>query len=119
MNPSAVAVAVAGPEYSSTVQAVLGDWRTAPVNARMRATLAFLEKLTLTPDAIEPEDGRVALAAGVSEAALREAIYVCFIFSVMDRLADAFGFEVAGARELTRGEHILRRFGYHRMSVPG
>ena len=112
-------MAVVGPEYDATVKAVLDDWRTAPVDTRMRATLAFLEKLTLTPDAIGPEDGQAVRAAGVSEAALREAIYVCFIFSVMDRLADAFGFEVANAHELTRGEHILRRFGYHRMSVPG
>ena len=105
--------------HSATVQAVLDDWRTAPVGAKVRGTLAFLEKLTLTPDAVGPEDVRAARTAGVSDAALREAIYVCFLFSTMDRLADAFGFETADADELTRGEWILRHFGYHRMSVPG
>ena len=103
----------------ATVKAVLDDWHTAPVDARMRAALAFLEKLTLAPQAVGPDDVRAARAAGVSDAALREAIYVCFLFSTMDRLADAFGFEVAGANELKRGERILRRFGYARMSVPG
>jgi alkylhydroperoxidase family enzyme len=103
----------------ATVKAVLADWHTAPVSARMSGALAFLEKLTLTPEAVGPEDVRAARAAGVSDAALREAIYVCFLFSTMDRLADAFGFEVAGPNELKRGEWILRCFGYTRMSVPG
>ncbi len=101
------------------MKAVLADWQSAPVDARMSGALAFLEKLTLTPEAVGPEDVRAARAAGVSDAALREVIYVCFLFSTMDRLADAFGFEVADANELRRGEWILRCFGYRRMSVPG
>ena len=101
------------------MKAVLADWRTAPIDARLRAALAFLEKLTLTPEAVGAQDVRAARAAQVSDAALREAIYVCFLFSVMDRLADAFGFEVPAADELRRGEWILRHFGYTRMSVPG
>lgn len=103
----------------ATVKAVLAGWQTAPVGPRMRGALAFLEKLTLTPEAAGPDDVRAARAAGVSDAALREAIYVCFLFSTMDRLADAFGFEAADANELKRGEWILRHFGYSRMSVPG
>jgi alkylhydroperoxidase family enzyme len=116
---TAVAVKALGLNDGAVVQAVLADWHTAPVGARVRGALAFLEKLTLTPDAVGPEDVRAARTAGVSDAALREVIYVCFLFSTMDRLADAFGFEVADADELTRGEWILRHFGYHRMSVPG
>ncbi len=104
---------------SAIVQAVLTDWHTAPIDAKLRGALAFLEKLTLTPDAVGPKDVTAARTAGVTDAALREVIYVCFLFSTMDRLADAFGFEVAGAQELNRGEWILRHFGYHRMSVPG
>jgi alkylhydroperoxidase family enzyme len=103
----------------ATVQAVVDDWRTASVSARVRAALAFLEKLTLTPDAVSPEDVVAARAAGISDAALREVMYVCLLFSVMDRLADAFGFAVADARELQRGAWVLRHFGYARMSVPG
>jgi alkylhydroperoxidase family enzyme len=104
---------------SAIVREVLADWRTASISAKMRGALAFLEKLTLTPETGGPEDVTAARAAGVSDAALREVIYVCFLFSTMDRLADAFGFEVAEAGELNRGEWILRHFGYHRMSVPG
>jgi len=101
------------------MKAVLADWHTAPVDARTRGALAFLEKLTLTPEAVDAEDVHRARGTGVSDAALREVIQVCFLFSTMDRLADAFGFEVASADELRRGEWILRHFGYNRMSVPG
>src|SRR2546422_7850830 len=31
------------------VEAVLRDWRTAPLDPKLRATLGFLEKLTLAP----------------------------------------------------------------------
>ena len=108
-----------GGEQQSTVDAVLRDWRSAPVSPRLRAALRYLEKLTLTPEAVGAEDVLLARAAGVSDAALREATYVCFLFSVMDRLADAFGFETASPQELNRARKILASFGYHRMSVPG
>jgi alkylhydroperoxidase family enzyme len=36
------------------VKAILEDWRTAPVNERMRAMLGFLEKVTLTPTEVGP-----------------------------------------------------------------
>jgi alkylhydroperoxidase family enzyme len=104
---------------NAIVQAVLTDWRTAPLSPRLRASLGFLEKLTLTPDSVGPEDVKAARSLGVSDSALREAIYVCFLFSGMDRLADALGFETADTAELKYAEWILRRFGYARMSVPG
>lgn len=101
------------------IAAVLKDWRTAPVDARMRGALQYLEKLTLTPDDVGTEDVEAARAAGINDAALQEVVYVCFLFCTMDRLADALGFEVADADELKRGERILHYFGYTRMSVPG
>lgn len=116
---TAVAVQTWGRERSATVNSVLADWKSAPVDARMRGALAFLEKLTLAPEAVGAADVQAARAAGVSDAALCEVIYVCFLFSVMDRLADSFGFEVPDASELRRGGWILRCFGYSRMSVPG
>jgi hypothetical protein len=54
----------------------------------------------------------VARAAGASDRALRETIYVCFLLSTMDRLADAFDFPVPGAQALQRSARIAARFGY-------
>jgi alkylhydroperoxidase family enzyme len=94
------------------VKAALADWRTADLDPRLRAALAFLEKLTLTPKEINRADVLAARAAGVSDAALREAIYVCFMLSTMDRLADAFDFPVPDSRTLERYAWIATTVGY-------
>lgn len=56
-------------------------------------------------------------AAGVSDSALREAIYACFMLSTMDRLADAFQFPVPDARILKRYAWIAATFGYRGFSA--
>jgi len=56
--------------------------------------LGYLEKLTLCPQEIEASDVAVLKAAGISQEAMRDAIYVCFIFNVIDRLADALDFRL-------------------------
>jgi alkylhydroperoxidase family enzyme len=93
------------------VKAALADWRTASLDARLRGALAFLEKLTLMPREIGRSDVAAARAAGLSDRALREAIYVCFLLSTMDRLADAFDFPLLDARALHRAAWIDARFG--------
>ncbi len=99
------------------MQAALADWRTADLDLRLRAALAFLEKLTLTPREISRADVLAARSAGVSDRALREAIYVCFMLSTMDRLADAFDFPVPDSRTLKRYAWIAVRFGYRGFSA--
>jgi alkylhydroperoxidase family enzyme len=94
------------------VKAAVTDWRTAGLDLRLRAALEFLEKLTLTPDEIGREDVLAARAAGVSDEALREAIYVCFMLSTMDRLADAFDFPVPDPPTLKRYAWIAVSIGY-------
>ena len=66
------------------VAAVLADYRTAPIDARLRATLAFLEKLTLTPEALDERDAAALREAGVDAGAAESAIYVAFVFNAMD-----------------------------------
>ncbi len=52
-------------------------------------TLGFLEKVTLAPAEIGPEDVAPLRAAGVSEQAIEDALVVCALFNIIDRLADA------------------------------
>ena len=89
----------------------------ADLEPRLRAALVFLEKLTLTPDQVSGADVLAARAAGVSDSALREAIYVCFMLSTMDRLADAFQFPIPDARILKRYAWIAATFGYRGFSA--
>jgi alkylhydroperoxidase family enzyme len=101
---------------NALVNAVVRDWRTAPLNAHMRAALGFLEKLTLDPQGIGRADVMAARAAGLSDRALYEVIYICFLFSTMDRLADAFDFPVPNAAGRKRNARIAALFGYRYMS---
>ena len=66
----------------------------------LRATLGFLEKLTLRPDELRAQDAEAVLAAGVREDALIDAIHVAALFNMIVRLADSFGWHVPPDREL-------------------
>jgi alkylhydroperoxidase family enzyme len=82
------------------------------VDGRVRATLGFLETLTLRPAELTAADADAVLDAGVSREALADAIHVAALFNMIDRLADALGWDVppfAAFRE--RAADMLRR-GY-------
>ncbi len=85
----------------------------------MRAMLAFLEKLTLRPAELGAEDVAPLRAAGLDDAAVESAMYVAFVFNVMDRLADAFDFRVNDERGLKWVARILLKVGYGAGVVPG
>jgi alkylhydroperoxidase family enzyme len=98
---------------------VLDDYRTAPIDDRLRAALAFLEKLTQSPAEIGPADIEPMRAAGLSDEAIEQAIYVSTMFNVMDRLADAFDFELTRTDRLGRLVFVLSHLGYGIAAVPG
>ena len=75
-------------------QAVLADWRTAPIDDKLKAMLGYLEKLTLSPADIQPADVAALTAAGIEKQAMLEAIYVCALFNMIDRIADALNFAI-------------------------
>jgi alkylhydroperoxidase family enzyme len=91
---------------------VLRDYRTAPVSEKLRATLAFLEKMTLQPEALSPSDAQRARDAGASDAELTEAAWVAAAFNVIDRLADAMGFDLQTPQGAKKGALALLKFGY-------
>ena len=109
---------MAGSTSDALVTAVLDNWRTAPVSDKVRAVLAFLEKLTTRPTDLGPADIESMRSVSVSDKAIEEAIYVCFLFSVMDRLADAFGFDMHSPEEFKRGGRVLYTRGYGKLSIP-
>jgi alkylhydroperoxidase family enzyme len=93
---------------------VLQDYRTAPMDEKLRATLAYLEKVTLAPEQVTAGDARTALAAGASPTALAQALDVLFAFNIMDRLADAMGWEVSTQEEFRKWGAVLLKRGYGR-----
>ena len=91
---------------------MLADWRTAPVDPKVRATLGFLEKLTLAPADVRPADVEPLRAAGVSDVAIEDAIHVCVLFSIYDRLADSLSFHLPGPDGYAASGRSLMRRGY-------
>jgi hypothetical protein len=76
------------------------------------ATLVFLEKLTLRPDELGPDDAADARAAGVSDQALRDAAAVCALFNMIVRLADSFGWDVPTWEQLSARAPAMLEGGY-------
>ena len=74
------------------VDAVLADWRTAPIDEKLRAMLGYLEAVTLRPGEVTAADADAVRAAGVSDQGMVDALLVCAYFNLIDRLADSFSF---------------------------
>jgi alkylhydroperoxidase family enzyme len=96
----------------------LDDPATAPIGEGLRATLGFLRKLTLEPEAIGPDDAELVRAAGVSDEALEDAIHVCALFNVIDRIADALGFDLPDAEYWDRVAPGFLAGGYAEPASP-
>jgi hypothetical protein len=82
----------------------------------LRATLGFIEKLTVSPDRVTPDDAAALRAEGVSGRAIIDAVYVCVGFNIINRIADALDFRVPPPRAFSGGAKFLRRFGYRLLS---
>ena len=91
---------------------MLVDWRTAPLDPRLRATLGFLEKLTLAPAEVGPADVKPLRAAGVTDEAVEDAIHVCVLFNIYDRLADSLSFHLPGPEGYAASGRSLMKRGY-------
>ena len=114
---SATASSLVGEEtVTSVLRADLEDPGDNPgkaeISAGLRATLAFIEKLTLSPDGVDASDVERAVAAGVSADALRDAVEVCAAFNVMNRVADALAFEPQDEKSLSFSAKLLTKRGY-------
>ena len=94
------------------VKAVLDDWKTAPVEPKLRAALAFVEKLTLDPAAVTAADVAPMRAQGISDAAIEDAIHACTLFSIYDRLADSLKFDIPDAHGFAMSATMLLKRGY-------
>jgi len=92
--------------------AVLADYRTAPIDEKLRAMLGFLETFTQRPDELTAADVRAVLATGVSREAMRDSMYVAFLFNTYDRLADTLGWELPEEGYYAKAGQFLLKKGY-------
>lgn len=74
--------------------------------------LAFLEKLTLFPSEIGPDDALALRAADISEQAATDAILVCTYFNIIDRVADSLNFAVPSPEDFARTASVPHTRSY-------
>lgn len=90
-----------------TLDRLLEDIASAPVEPRLKPLLAYVRKLMLTPSGMAEADADAVFAAGWDERALHDAIAVTARAAFMQRLVEGHGF-VPMPREVAR-KHARRR----------
>ena len=88
------------------------------MDERLRATLGFLEKLTLRPRELTRADAAAVLSAGVTEQALVDAIHVGALFNMIDRLADSLGWDVPSDEAFSARAPAMLDSGYVLATAP-
>lgn len=73
------------------IDALIEDVETAPVDEKLRPVLAYVAKLNTLPSRLVQRDAQAVYDAGWSEAALYEAVQVCALFNMMNRIIEGTG----------------------------
>ena len=94
------------------VDAVLADYRAAPISEALKAAMAFLEVMTLRPQELSAEHAKAVLRTGVTAGALQDAIAVGAVFNIITRYALALDFAMPSAKEFDRAAGMLLKRGY-------
>jgi AhpD family alkylhydroperoxidase len=76
----------------ASVEAVLSDYRSAPISEGLKATLEFLEIMTLRPREMTEEHVNAVLGSGISIETLIDAIEVGVLLKLISRYASALDF---------------------------
>ena len=81
------------------IDALIEDFDTAPVDERLRPVLSHVAKLNTLPSRLVERDAQAVYDAGWSEAALYEAVQICALFNMMNRIVEGTGinFDYAAA----------------------
>jgi uncharacterized peroxidase-related enzyme len=95
---------------NGVIERLLENPDNAPVESRLKALLAFVRKLTLTPGEMSQKDADAVFEAGWDEQALHDAIAVTARAAFMQRLVEGHGFTpmtrgAAAKRAKQRVEH--------------
>ena len=82
------------------------------VEERFRCILAFVKKLTLTPNQMTQTDVDEVLSLGWNEQAIKDAIAICSLFNFINRFVDGYGLKQPSPEQLTEMASKINREGY-------
>ena len=74
--------------------------------------LGFLEKLTLHPEEVQSADVTPLRMADISKQAIEDAISICALFNMIDRVADALQFDVPSSEFFAHRAEVTAQRGY-------
>ena len=100
---------------ASFTRTIAEDIDSAPVDSKLKPLLKYVKKLTLTPYKMIQADADAVFAAGWDDDALSDAILVCALFNMANRIVDGHGIsrQLPDARLRERGA-LLANSGYVR-----
>jgi len=84
------------------------------VDVKMRPVLAFARKLTLSPGQIRRADVDEVFAVGWDDRALHDAVAICGLFNLMNRLVNGLGVEASDAYMKMAAQRLAQN-GYSRL----
>jgi len=96
------------------VDAVLENFRTAPIDDRHKALFAFIEKMNARSNAIARQDVDGLKANGWAEEAIYDAITVCALFRFYNAWIDATGVHDLPAAAYAMSGKRMAAHGYVR-----
>lgn len=94
------------------MDAVLADYRSAPITEAERALLAYIEKVNCDCAAAGQQDIDRLHEAGWSDEAIYDAVMVCGLFNFYNRWIDATGVHDMTARDYEASGKRLAARGY-------
>ncbi len=109
---SHVAVAAKLYEDRPLVEAVVLDYRSAPIQEAERKLLAYLEKLTLAPATTTAEDVQQLRDIGWTDEAVYDAVTVCAMFNFYNRWVEGSGVQDMPQEGYEASGERLARQGY-------
>jgi uncharacterized peroxidase-related enzyme len=106
------AIAVSQGIEEQVVAALVNDLVTASVEDRMRPVLGLVRTLTLTPAKACDVEVEAVYAAGWDEQALHDAVSVCGLFNLMNRLVEGLGITATPEQHRAAAERLGAPTGY-------
>lgn len=116
---SHVAVAAKLSADPSVVDAVVANYRAAPIEEREKALLAYLEGLTAEPTSASEAEVEKLRQAGWSDEAIYDAVTVCALFNYYNRWVEGSGVRDMPAEAYEKSGERLARQGYVGASPDG
>lgn len=108
-NHRAMAEKVMG---AQVVEQALDAPESAPIREELRAALLFVRKLTAAPEAVGHSDVEALRRIGLGRDDVETVVHIATIFNLINRVADALGFEVPSAGAMSRMSNALLKHGY-------